>query len=159
MVDMVNDEVRGSIHYPAVHLDGFSGISCGGVKCISPWCGGPFIFAQLVIIGRIDESEFSAGKGYSPDGFGAFLPVFVGTSTRRTEGTAGIEIVAGLVETDYPPSAGVSGFLFAGQLRTAQAHHPDRKKAVIATDMIRIAYVVMRIAYHRILKNRTQLVP
>ena len=146
------------VHYQAVHLDHFSAISSGGVHCCAAELGVPVKLSQPVIVLGIDKGEFSLGKGYSAGRFGAGF-----------EGAARIEIGAGLFELDYPPSADVAGSLFTAEHRTVRAHHPDRKKAVIATDMIRIAYVVIRIAYvviriayvvmrivyHKILKNRT----
>ena len=119
-----------------MHLNIFSITYSGGIKFgFGRSVGVPVKLRQPVIVLGIDESELSAGKGDPTGRFGGCF-----------ESTAGVEIGAGLFETDYPPSADALGFLFAAEHRTAGAHHPDRKKAVIATDMIRIAYVVMSIA-------------
>ncbi len=132
-------------HYHTVHLNIFSITFSDGIKFgFGRSVGEPLKFGQPVIVLGIDESELSAGKGNSSGRFGACF-----------EGTAWVEIGAGLFELYYPPSADVAGPLLTAEHRTVGAHHPDRKKAVIATDMIRIAYVVMRIVYHKILKNRT----
>jgi hypothetical protein len=63
--------MAGGVHYHPVHLNTFSGMTASGVECFSTGNSGPSKLAQLVIIGCVDDSEFSAGKGDRPDGFGA----------------------------------------------------------------------------------------
>ena len=123
MVNMVNNQMVGSGHYRPVHLNMFSITFSDGIKFgFGGLVGAPLKFRQLVIVFRIDDSELSAGKGNPPGRLGACF-----------EGTAWIEVGAGLFEQYPPPPADEIGLLHTCQDRTIRIHHPDRKKAVIAT--------------------------
>ncbi len=105
------------------------------VKCVGGMFGVPFIFYQPVIIDGVNECEFALSKRYPASS------IFTGF-----KGTARVEIGAFIVKGDDPPSALKVCFLAAGKDRTALADYIGRKKTIVTTDMIRIAYVVMRIA-------------
>ena len=121
-----------------MHLKGLASRASGRIKCSKAGYGLPCKLGQPVIIIGIDNSELSAGKGYPP-----------GAGKTEFAIRAGIEMPAGSVEPDYPPPANVACLLFTAEHRAVCTHHPDRKKTIVATNMIRIAYVVMRIAYCR----------
>ena len=142
MVNMVNDQMIRSGHYHPVHLEAFAPGASGGVKSVAVGVDEPFIFNQPVVIVCIDDGEFSLCKGYRP-----------GYRQAELEISGRVEIRAGLVQLKNMPFADPACPLHAYQGRAVGADGPGRKNTVIATDMIRIAYVVMRIAYHRILKN------
>ena len=119
-----------------MHLNGLARQLSGSIKCSKAGYGLPWEFDQPVIISGVNQCEFAAGKRNSPDSGWIFFPVFVGTSTRRTEDTARAKIGAGLFEKNYLPPAGQIVLLHTDLRRPVRAHHPDRKKTVVATDMI-----------------------
>ena len=121
-----------------MHHNLFLVAGSGGVKGVAPLADKPSKFAQLVIIFGVNEGEFAAGNRDLPDGRWAFF-----------EGFARIEIDAARVEVETAICADISPFLLAYQNRPADTDYPSGKTAVITTNMIRIAYVVMRISYCR----------
>ncbi len=136
MVNMVNNQMVGSGHYHPVHLEAFSLEASGGVKSVAcRFVDVPFIFNQPVVIVGIDDGEFSLCKGYRP-----------GYRQAELEISGRVEIRAGLVQLKNMPFADPACPLHAYQGRAVGADGPGRKNTVIATDMIRISYVVMRIA-------------
>ncbi len=77
------------------------------------------------------------------------------------EGFARVEIGAGGAKTNLGPPANEVDLSAAHEDMAAQADQPGGKTAVVATDMIRIAYVAKCIAYcrfyiirHRFIKPR-----
>jgi hypothetical protein len=103
----------------------FSLPSGGSIKGFGSTRGEPIILTQPVIVICIDDSEFSAGKGYPAGGLGIGF-----------EGFAGVEIVAGGVKANLGPFADEIDLPAAYEDIAAQTDHPDRKTAVIAADYI-----------------------
>jgi hypothetical protein len=116
-----------------MHVDGFSAVISCGIKIVTVAPGVPLKFYQPVIIDGVNDSEFALSKWYPASGIGGGFAVFVGTSTRRKEGTARVEIGAFIVKGDDPPSALEVCFLAASEDRTALADYIGRKKTVVAT--------------------------
>ena len=80
-VDMVAHHSIGSIRHFAMHADHFSPFtvsvraSAYGVRVIANSCGEePIVFAQPVIVVRIDDCEFAPAQRYSPEGVAVAQP-------------------------------------------------------------------------------------
>ena len=122
MVDVVNDEVRGGVHYITMHLDGFSVLFSDGVKGSAAKLGEPLKFGQQIIIRRVDDDKLSASNGNA-------------TGDRQTEFDicSRIEIRAGIGEKKRSPSVLKTTSVSAGKNGTASADYPGRKNAVVTT--------------------------
>jgi hypothetical protein len=113
MVNMVNNQMVRCVGYLAMHLNFFSvGQTSDGVKCFAAELGEPSVLNQMVIVPLINECEFTLSKRYSAGGLRA-----------EFAGCRRIEIVASVVDGDYPSSANEVDFLFAGEDRTGRAEH------------------------------------
>ena len=105
---MVNEKVGRARQDHSMHHNGFSAFLSSGVNIAAACYDIPLKFNQLVIIRPVNDSEFALCKRYPPGGPGTEFEI-----CRR------IEIWAGLVALNHPPSALKVGFLAAAKDRTA----------------------------------------
>ena len=135
MVYMVHHQMVRGTRYHSMHRHSFSLNIADRVKGMRAGNGVPLMVAQPVIVIRIDDGEFSKGNRYYPLGVHAEFEI----GTR-------VEIPARVIKADFSPFTLEVALKSAHQHRPINPHHVGRKNAVIAADMIRISYVVMRIA-------------
>jgi len=105
-----------------MHQNSFFPVSSGRVKGIAAVGGEPLKLAQLVIIGWVNDSEFSKGKRYHPDGVRIKLEI-----------CSRIEMPAGIIKADPSPFTFKPRFLPAHQHGPINPDHPGRKTAVVTT--------------------------
>ena len=125
MVDMVNYQMIRGVHDFTMHLNGFSFATPACIKCFAAAVSYPLKLGQLVVIDSVNDSEFSAGKGYPTNGSLTELAI-----------CTGVEIFAGTVEMENSCPWGKTLLLIADKYSPARAGYVGRKEAVVATSAI-----------------------